>query len=271
MALGLVKILAGDFTTVQVVSRRTGGLFSSTRVPRLIVRCGVFGSEKLDFEDIASLDVFSRDNAQSLLRAAGWGLAGDLMLGPAGLLAGLIGGAQATTQVTFQCVFKDGRKFLGQTGSATYNKFVAALWSASNGIARRTVTGSKGGLSKWVKRAALCWIAGLAVLIIHGEILERGKKSDDIGHPTSSAPTPSHVDGTSARKGAKSAKVQRLIEKEEAFNATCRGGSGDSPETMAACDKRDNVLKQIQSMGWCWGPDDAIEADKDWVRCNASN
>jgi uncharacterized protein YcfL len=61
-------------------------------------------------------------------------------------------------------------------------------------------------------------------------------------------------------------KVKPLIDKMESLNDLCRGGSGD--ETEKVCDERDNVMKEIEGMGWCWGPDSAIGADKKWVKCN---
>ncbi|KAF1003692.1 MAG: hypothetical protein GAK36_00200 [Pseudomonas sp.] len=51
------------------------------------------------------------------------------------------------------------------------------------------------------------------------------------------------------------------------LNEACRGGSGDSPETQRYCDRRDEAYSEIESRGWCWGPDDAIGADKSWIAC----
>ncbi len=62
-----------------------------------------------------------------------------------------------------------------------------------------------------------------------------------------------------------SVDVKTLIDKEETLNDKCRGGSGDDPETISACDERDHIFKEIEKKGWYWGPDDAIEADKHWV------
>lgn len=127
MALGLVKILAGDFHNAQVANKAVGPMFRKRFVPALIVRTSAWRRVKLGFEDIENVNTLSQENAKSLMGAAGWGLLGDAVLGPVGLLAGLVAGAQ-TTKVTFVCTFKDGRKFLGQTDSDTYNKFVAATW-----------------------------------------------------------------------------------------------------------------------------------------------
>lgn len=58
-----------------------------------------------------------------------------------------------------------------------------------------------------------------------------------------------------------------LIEKIESLNDLCRGGSGDDPKTEKACEEIDSVMKKLESSGWCWGPDSAIEADKKWIKC----
>lgn len=47
--------------------------------------------------------------------------------------------------------------------------------------------------------------------------------------------------------------IQKLIEKVEILNDKCRGGSGDDPKTMKACEDRDNLILKIESKGYCWG------------------
>lgn len=61
--------------------------------------------------------------------------------------------------------------------------------------------------------------------------------------------------------------VQKLMKQEEELNGQCRGGSGDSPKTMAACEKRDKVLDQIKRKGWCWGSDGQAGYERSWVKC----
>lgn len=63
-------------------------------------------------------------------------------------------------------------------------------------------------------------------------------------------------------------KTQDQIKYIEQLNDKCRGGSGDDPATMQACDMREKAGEQLKKQGWCWGPDDAIGADKHWIRCN---
>jgi hypothetical protein len=128
MALGIVKVLAGSFKRVQVAHRAVGPMFRKRLVPCIVVHTGKWGGKAyLSFDRVESVEPISRDNAGSVLGAAGWGLAGDLLLGPVGLLAGVVAGSRAS-KVTFVCTFRNGQKFLGETDSTTYNKFVAATW-----------------------------------------------------------------------------------------------------------------------------------------------
>lgn len=61
--------------------------------------------------------------------------------------------------------------------------------------------------------------------------------------------------------------VVKLMKQQEQLNEQCRGGSGDNPATMKACDQRDKVLTKIEAEGWCWGHDEQTGADKTWEPC----
>lgn len=69
----------------------------------------------------------SEENVKKIGGTVGWGAAGALVLGPAGLLAGLILGGKGK-EVTFVAKFKDGRKMLATTDSKTYTKLQAAVF-----------------------------------------------------------------------------------------------------------------------------------------------
>lgn len=59
------------------------------------------------------------------------------------------------------------------------------------------------------------------------------------------------------------------IKEVESLNAQCRGGSGDSPKTMMACEKRDKLMSKVEKLGWCWGSANANAsgAEKHWIKC----
>ncbi|HBO5585608.1 TPA: hypothetical protein ACXKAZ_000365 [Pseudomonas aeruginosa] len=65
----------------------------------------------------------------------------------------------------------------------------------------------------------------------------------------------------------KSQSVSGLKAMMQEVHGRCRGGSGDSPETWKYCDRQDVIYKEIVNRGWCWGPDDVVEAQKGWIEC----
>ena len=61
--------------------------------------------------------------------------------------------------------------------------------------------------------------------------------------------------------------VDVLIGKETKLNDDCRGGSGDDPQTMKACEKRDAIVEELAKKGWCYGHEGQIGAEKIWEKC----
>ncbi|MDL2406171.1 hypothetical protein PY650_10920 [Rhizobium calliandrae] len=70
-------------------------------------------------------------------------------------------------------------------------------------------------------------------------------------------------------KGA-SAPV-RLISQWQEQNGACRGGSGDSAETLAACDRRERITAKLQTVGWCFGRKGEYGYQMDWHACDATS
>lgn len=58
-----------------------------------------------------------------------------------------------------------------------------------------------------------------------------------------------------------------LIKQWESLDQKCRGGSGDSPATEVACDRREKVAGQIKPTGWCYGDDSLPTAYWKWHIC----
>jgi hypothetical protein len=99
-----INIHAGDFEKRPNHYYKNGKFYMRIK--------GKFFPEKIYSSQIAKLELATEESVISLGGAAGWGIAGTVLLGPIGLLAGLILGGKGK-KVTFICVFKDGRKFLG--------------------------------------------------------------------------------------------------------------------------------------------------------------
>jgi len=70
-------------------------------------------------------------------------------------------------------------------------------------------------------------------------------------------------------KGA--SQPTRLISQWKEQNTACRGGSGDSAETMAACDRREAVGTKLQAVGWCYGREGEYGYQMEWHACDAAS
>jgi hypothetical protein len=62
--------------------------------------------------------------------------------------------------------------------------------------------------------------------------------------------------------------VQRLLQRAEIENGECRGASGDNPDTLRACNRRDRIGAELERRGWCWDSVEGIGAYDHWMRCS---
>ena len=77
--------------------------------------------EKIALNRISELIVANQESSRSLSSALGWGMAGALVAGPVGLIAGFwLGGKEE--EVTFVATLKDGRKLMAVTDGKTWSK-----------------------------------------------------------------------------------------------------------------------------------------------------
>ncbi|GGU83974.1 hypothetical protein GCM10009504_45490 [Pseudomonas laurentiana] len=77
--------------------------------------------EKITLSRIREMKIANQEFNRSLSSALGWGVAGALMAGPLGLIAGLwLGGKEE--EVTFVATLKDGRKLMAVTDGKTWSK-----------------------------------------------------------------------------------------------------------------------------------------------------
>lgn len=115
-----IKLLAGDFGT-------GAGTLGSRAITLPRPDLGVFKTEEVHFPMLQSVDVATEENVKRAGGTVGWGLAGAALLGPVGLLAGLLVGGRGK-DVTFVAVLKDGRRLMATTDASTYKKIVAATF-----------------------------------------------------------------------------------------------------------------------------------------------
>lgn len=55
-----------------------------------------------------------------------------------------------------------------------------------------------------------------------------------------------------------------MIGQWDRFNSACRGGSGDNPETFAACDAREAIAAKLAAAGWCYGRPNEAGYQANW-------
>lgn len=120
---GSFQIHAGDFKTCNDHQFLPGPPGKPGTL--LLKSQGKFLREKVGTDQIEELEAASEENVKRLGGTVGWGIAGGVLLGPVGLLAGLIAGGRGK-DVTFVCKLKDGRKFMATAPSDVYTKLLAA-------------------------------------------------------------------------------------------------------------------------------------------------
>ncbi|WP_354265970.1 SH3 domain-containing protein [Bradyrhizobium sp. I1.7.5] len=54
-------------------------------------------------------------------------------------------------------------------------------------------------------------------------------------------------------------------------NGRCRGGSGDSAKTDAACAERERLGERLDGLDWCYGKRGQIGAEMQWHGCVSSS
>lgn len=109
-----IKILAGDFGECEATIDSTHIHFCTAPFKR----------ESKPLNRIAEADIASEESVKKLGGTLGWGITGAALLGPVGMLAGLLVGGRKS-MVTFVARFDNGQKILGQTDSKTYSKIMA--------------------------------------------------------------------------------------------------------------------------------------------------
>ncbi|MBW6397025.1 hypothetical protein KPL78_04155 [Roseomonas sp. HJA6] len=59
-----------------------------------------------------------------------------------------------------------------------------------------------------------------------------------------------------------------LLRLVQTANELCRGGTGDSIETEIACEVRDDLVRRLREVGWCYGEVGQAGYQMRWHRCN---
>ena len=119
-----IKVHAGDFLSPGAGWLK-GGWKSFTLV--LLTPEQSWAGEKIALDQLETVEPASEENVKKIGGTVGWGAAGAVLLGPVGLLAGLLVGGRKK-EVTFVAKFKDGRKLLATTDNKTFTILQAAVF-----------------------------------------------------------------------------------------------------------------------------------------------
>lgn len=65
----------------------------------------------------------------------------------------------------------------------------------------------------------------------------------------------------------KAREPHRIISQWQTENGDCRGGPGNSAETLLACARREAVGAKLEAIGWCYGREGAYGYQMEWHVC----
>ena len=116
MAFGEFRVLAGDFRQGKH-HQFVGDVF--------LMKGDGFFREKIRSVEVQDLELATEESVKRLGGTVGWGIVGGALLGPVGLLAGLLAGGRGK-DVTFVCTLKDGRKFMATAPAKVYKEILAS-------------------------------------------------------------------------------------------------------------------------------------------------
>ncbi|MET7241836.1 hypothetical protein ABZT49_00550 [Methylobacterium sp. EM32] len=69
---------------------------------------------------------------------------------------------------------------------------------------------------------------------------------------------------------AQAGGVAPLLRDWTALNGACRGGRGDDPATLAACERRDALHRRLTAAGWCYGRPGDAGYQRAWRTCGGT-
>jgi hypothetical protein len=119
-----MKVLAGDWKAESPIAIKKSLLGKPVA---LLMPKGVFSFETVALRDVATLEIVTEDNQASIAGKLGWGAAGLVVLGPLGLLAGVLGGGNKRDRVMALST-RDGRKALIKGQAKEAEMLIAAAY-----------------------------------------------------------------------------------------------------------------------------------------------
>jgi hypothetical protein len=115
------KVHAGDF------GEGEGHLGTMSCVFSLPVPGKMLAEESIRADRVHAVEIATEERVKKLGGTVGWGLLGGALLGPAGLLAGLLAGGR-DKRIVFTMQFSDGRKLLASADGSAFTAIQAATF-----------------------------------------------------------------------------------------------------------------------------------------------
>jgi threonine dehydrogenase-like Zn-dependent dehydrogenase len=124
-----MKVLAGDWKVdgPVIVVKNSRGQLKELHLP-----VGVWKSDKMKPQDIASFEIVTEENKASVMGKLGWGAVGAIALGPLGLLAGVLAGGNRRDRVMV-LTFKDSRRAMLKGNAKDAEMLQAAAFNGPGG------------------------------------------------------------------------------------------------------------------------------------------
>lgn len=115
--MATISVIAGQITKTKWILAKSlfGHLYLGSGFQKLYLK-----------KEVASIEAVTEENQKKFTGAAALGLAGGIVFGPLGLLAGVLAGGNRK-EVCFVATLKDGRQFMATTDVKTYQKILAAI------------------------------------------------------------------------------------------------------------------------------------------------
>lgn len=117
--MGMIKIHGGDFTEQSVY-------FCGD----VLVISGKVKNEEINSNRLRSVEVATEEAIKKLPGSIGLGLVGGLLLGPVGMVAGVLAGGNKK-EITFTATFHDNRSFVATTDPKTFANLKADALDSS--------------------------------------------------------------------------------------------------------------------------------------------
>jgi len=114
--MATIKVHAGDF-----LPRKGSYNFGQLSLP---TEDHAIMGEAIAATELSEVEIATEESVKRFGGTVGWGVAGGVVFGPLGAIAGLVFGGRGK-DVTFVAKFKDGRRLMATTDSKTFKKLKA--------------------------------------------------------------------------------------------------------------------------------------------------